>query len=220
MAQALSRPALIANALHLTTVLHMYLREPRLVQERAEAANAIAFEYGTPFELSYASFARGWALAQQGHLEEGIVEMRRTAKKPAESGFAARPRWFVYLAEACAKSEGPSVGLNLLAEGVALMECTGERMYEAELYRVKGELLLMQEPVNGPEAEHCFRTAIEVARRQAGKIVGIARDNQPRAIAQRAGPPRRSARDARRNLRLVHRGLRHRRFEGRQGAAR
>jgi tetratricopeptide (TPR) repeat protein len=47
LAQALSRPAPIANALHMTTVLHMYLREPRLPLERAEASNAIAIEYGT-----------------------------------------------------------------------------------------------------------------------------------------------------------------------------
>ena len=65
------------------------------------------------------------------------------------------------------------MGLNVLAEGIALMERTGERMFEAELHRVKGELLLMQDAANGPEAEDCFRTAIEVARRQAGKSLEL-----------------------------------------------
>jgi predicted ATPase len=56
---------------------------------------------------------------------------------------------------------------------MALTERTGERMYEAELHRVKGELLLMHDAANCPEAERCFRTAIEVARRQAGKSLEL-----------------------------------------------
>jgi predicted ATPase len=53
------------------------------------------------------------------------------------------------------------------------MERSGERMFEAELSRVNGELLLMHDAANLPEAEPCFRTAIEVARRQAGKSLEL-----------------------------------------------
>jgi predicted ATPase len=151
----------------------MYLRDPRMAQERAEAAIAIATEHGFPFELAFGTLARGWALAQQNHLKEGIAEMRRAVGAGEETGFAARPRWFAFIAEACAKSEGPGMGLKVLAEGMALIEHSGERMYEAELHRIKGELLLMRDAANGPEAEHCFRTAIEVARRQAGKSLEL-----------------------------------------------
>src|ERR1700693_3684958 len=48
--------------------------------------------------------------------------------------------------------------------------------------------------------------------------MGVACDDQPRAVTRFSGAPRRSAHNARRNLRLVYRGLRHRRSEGRQGA--
>src|SRR5262249_8106334 len=156
----LSRPALIANALHVTASLQMYMRDPNMARQSAEAANPIASEYGTPFELSYGSFARGWALAQQGHLDEGIGEMRRAGQKPSGCGFAARPRWFVSLAETCVKSEGPEEALKLIAEGTVLMERTGERWYESELYRVKGELLLMRHSADPSEAEDCLSTAI------------------------------------------------------------
>ena len=154
-------------------MFNMFLRDPRTAQARAEAAIAIASEHGLPFELAYGTFARGWALANQGHMEEGVAEMRRAAGASEESGYATRPRWFVFLAEACARSEGPDVGLEVLAEGMALTERTGERMYEAELYRVKGELLLVQDSANTLEAEHSFRTAIEVARCQAGKSLEL-----------------------------------------------
>jgi predicted ATPase len=53
------------------------------------------------------------------------------------------------------------------------MERSGERMFEAELYRVEGELLLMHEAADLLKAEHCFRTAIEVARRRAGKSLEL-----------------------------------------------
>ncbi len=53
------------------------------------------------------------------------------------------------------------------------MEATGERIYEAELHRLKGELLLMQDAGNTVEAERCFRSAIEVGRRQAGKSLEL-----------------------------------------------
>jgi predicted ATPase len=71
------------------------------------------------------------------------------------------------------QERGRWLGLEVLAEGMALTERTGERMYEAELHRVQGELLLMHDAANGPEAEHCFRTAIEVARRQGGKSLEL-----------------------------------------------
>jgi class 3 adenylate cyclase/tetratricopeptide (TPR) repeat protein len=171
-AEALSRPAPLANALSLVAVLHMFLRDPRMAHERAEAAIAIAAEQGFPFELAFGTLARGWALAKKGHLE-GIAEMRRAVTAGEDTGFAARPRWFAFLAEACAKSEGPGAGLKLLAEGLGLMEATGERMYEAELHRLKGELLLMQSAGNTVDAESCFRTAIEVARRQAAKSLEL-----------------------------------------------
>ena len=50
------------------------------------------------------------------------------------------------------------------------MERSGERFYEAELNRLKGELLLMQDPSAEAEAEHCLRTAIDVARRQSARL--------------------------------------------------
>jgi predicted ATPase len=49
------------------------------------------------------------------------------------------------------------------------MERIGERFFEAELYRLKGELLLMQDTSDAVQADRSFRQAIEVARRQSAK---------------------------------------------------
>ena len=72
------------------------------------------------------------------------------------------------LAEAEGKAGRPEQGLTSLAEALALVEKTDERHWEAELNRVKGELLLLQG--DEAEAEASFHKAIEVARRQQAKL--------------------------------------------------
>ena len=86
-------------------------------------------------------------------------------------------------------------GLTVLAEALALVDKTGERVSEAELYRLKGELLLAQESrkqgvrskaqrvddlepqsyILDPhgEVEACFHKAIEVARQQHAKSLEL-----------------------------------------------
>ena len=69
-------------------------------------------------------------------------------------------------------------------------------------------------------AEADFREAITLAQKMNGKPLGTVLDNQPSAIDALYWPPRRGAKDARLNPRLVHRGVRHRRPQGREGLAR
>ena len=57
----------------------------------------------------------------------------------------------------------------MLAEALTLADTTGERWYESELYRLKGELLLQQSSDNQAEAESCFAQAIAIARSQQAK---------------------------------------------------
>ena len=79
----------------------------------------------------------------------------------------------VRLAEAHGKVGQVKEGLALLVEALAQVHKTGERDYEAELYRVKGTLTL-ESKVQGPkskvqEAEECFHKAIDIARQQSTK---------------------------------------------------
>src|SRR5215472_12560724 len=139
--ERLSRRDLLASALAVTTQLHKFMRDAGMARQVAEAAIAVSTAHGFPFELAVATFCRGWTLAYEGHLEEGIAEMRRAEADLEAPGFVQR--WAAFLAEARAKTEGPSAGLKQLAEG-ALARVTRERFYEAERSRLKGDLLLMQ----------------------------------------------------------------------------
>jgi len=69
--------------------------------------------------------------------------------------------------------EQPEAGLTALAEALTLVDTTGERWYEAELYRLKGVLLLQQSSSNQTEAESCFHQAIAIAQNQQAKSLEL-----------------------------------------------
>ena len=73
------------------------------------------------------------------------------------------------LAEAHGSQGEPEAGLTVLTEALTLVDKTGERCVEAELYRLKGELLLQQFSDNQTEAEVCFHHAISIAQSQQAK---------------------------------------------------
>jgi hypothetical protein len=78
------------------------------------------------------------------------------------------PATFGFLAEACASTQGPGAALEVLAQGIVSMEAIGERSFEAELYRIKGELLLMQGAANAPRgrsAAFVLRSKSQAARK-------------------------------------------------------
>jgi predicted ATPase len=102
---------------------------------------------------------RGWALGVRSRPEQGLAEMRQAVASARDAGYAPRPRWFPFLAELEARSSGPEEGLKTISEGLALLGSTEERFYEAELHRVKGELLLTQSDSNTAQAASCFKHA-------------------------------------------------------------
>jgi predicted ATPase len=67
----------------------------------------------------------------------------------------------------------PEAGLTALSEALALVETTGERYYEAELHRLKGELLLQHAAPEVSHAETCFQQALDIARRQQAKSLEL-----------------------------------------------
>lgn len=173
VAKKLPRPAFLALAHSITAMFHMLLRDPCMAQVHADAAIAMVGEYPIPFALAHASIMRGWAIAIQGNLEQGIAEMRQAIVSAEAAGYARRPRWFPFLAELEAMTNGVDAGLNVMSEGLALLESTEERLYEAELHRVRGELLLMQNDSNVASAKRCFEHALEVARKQSAKCLEL-----------------------------------------------
>jgi len=96
-------------------------------------------------------------------MQQGLAAWRATGAE------VFRPYGLALLAEASAKVGQREEGLTLLAEALAVTNDTGERRWEAELYRLKGELLLVHSAEQHAEAETCFRQALDIARHQQAK---------------------------------------------------
>jgi class 3 adenylate cyclase/predicted ATPase len=159
----------LARALISAAWLHQWRREGQLGQERAEAAMTLSTEQGFPHWLVVGTHMRGWALAAQGHGAEGIAQMHQAiAARRAAGAKLGRSLWLTLLAEAYGGMGQAEEGLVLVAEGLAVVNNTGERHWEAELYRLKGELLLHAAD-HEAEAEACFQQALAVARRQQAR---------------------------------------------------
>jgi predicted ATPase len=88
----------------------------------------------------------------------------------AVEGSAATTAAYTFLADSYRKNGRPKEELTTVATALSETERRGERRDESEGYRVKGELLLIRNPPDDAEAEQCFRTAIEIARRQKAKF--------------------------------------------------
>jgi predicted ATPase len=186
VAQEVAHPLSLTAAQTVFAFTHQFRREGHAAQEHAETAVGLCSQHGFPFFLGLATIMLGWARAEQGHTEEGIAQMRQgIADYQATGAELPKPRIIALLAEALGKVGQPEEGLNVLAEALAVVNKNGERDYEAELYRLKGELILQQFKVQGStfqatdprlltpdsqgEAEACFLKAIEIAQKQQAK---------------------------------------------------
>jgi DNA-binding SARP family transcriptional activator len=148
--------------------LHLFRRESQAAQEHEELLMRVSADAGLDVWRSEGMCYRGWRQVLAGQVVEGIAQLRQGLAAMHTVGTAQhRTSFLAAQAEGYGKASQLDRGLKVLEEAFILAEKTGERYYEAELYRVKGDLLLMQ----GHEAEAAasFRQAIEVARQQRAK---------------------------------------------------
>ncbi|MGZ6253978.1 MAG: ATP-binding protein, partial [Candidatus Binataceae bacterium] len=174
LAQALSHPLSLAFAEGLVGYLHQYRREVRAAQETAEQLTVLSVEHGFPHWMAQATVTRGWAMAKQGHNQEGIAQIREgLAAFRAIGDGVLLPHAFCLLAEACEEAGRLDDGLGALTEALAAANEHEIRHYEAEMHRLKGELLLRQDHSKAAEAEGCFQRAVEIARNQNAKSLEL-----------------------------------------------
>jgi predicted ATPase len=194
LAEKLSDPFNLGFALVFAAGLHQLRREGRAAQQRAEAGIALAREHGLASLSSAGTIRRGWALAEQGQLDEGLAQMREgLAARRTTGAELAQPYFLALQAEVYGKIGQEEQALSLLTEALAAVHTTGSRRQEAELYRFKGELSLQSRqgkarqnkseiaspqpltpsPQAEAEAEACFLKAIEIARKQSAKSLEL-----------------------------------------------
>jgi len=179
LAQELSQPFSLCFALVYSLTIHCLRGEGKTAQERAEILIPLSTEQGFAHFLANGLLLRGWALVRQGQGREGITQLcQGLAAYRATRADLNRSFFLAGLAEAYAQTGQTEEGLSVAAEVLAAVESTGERFYEAEMYRLKGTLTLQSKDPSPKsqvevEAEACFHKAIEIARRQQAKSLEL-----------------------------------------------
>ncbi len=170
VAQRSSAPYSLAHASLSVAAHHLIRGDNTAAQNCAEEAMVLTEELGLASFSALATTWHGAALIAQGRFEEGIAGMRRGISAFRATGGTPRARDLCFLASGLGKAGRPQEGLQIVEEGFASVAKTGAQVYSPWLHHVKGELLLVQNPSDNAEAELCFRTAIEIARRQSARM--------------------------------------------------
>jgi predicted ATPase len=165
-----SHPYSSAVGLYWAAIFHRLRREMQSTREQADALIALSSEQGFTMTSAFGSILRGSVLAEQGEREQALAQIEQgIAGHRATGGTLRQPYWLALLVEAHAEAGNVEQALTVLAEALNVVSQTEERWCEAELYRLKGELLLRRDDSNAAEAQHCLVHAIEIARNQTAK---------------------------------------------------
>jgi tetratricopeptide (TPR) repeat protein len=174
VAEQLGYPFNLAFAYNWAARVHQDRRDLALTRDLAERAYSLCTEQGFPNWRACAMIMRGWVLSEEGNPPTGTEQMLAgDTLYRSIGGECFRSYFLALLAEAYGKGGRPDEGLRLVGEAIENTSRTEERLYEAELYRVKGELLLRQTESATQQAEGCFLKAIEVARRQGARSLEL-----------------------------------------------
>ena len=164
----------------------------------AKALSSVAHEHGIALWIGFGAFLEAWVELRSGSPEIGLLNMRRAAALLQRDGVGAfQPLVRTSLAEAEARNGEMEAALATLEQALDDFDRTGQRWFDAEIHRMRGEILLEQNPADPALAEDAFLTAIAVAQAQKTAQFRTA----GRAFARQAlpinRPPRRRARRTR-----------------------
>ena len=170
LAEEVAHPYSLTLALVYAAIVHQCRREVLAAHAQAAAALTLATAQGFAQRVAWSTVLHGWALALQGQSEAGLAAIRQGLTADLATGATHFRLYFLgLLAEAYGAGGHPDEGLHALAEALAVVDTTELRDYAAELYRLKGALLLQQAVPDAVQAEACFQEALAIARQQQAR---------------------------------------------------
>jgi predicted ATPase/class 3 adenylate cyclase len=160
-------------------LVYQFCRDEDSVAASVQALVLLCQQHSLPLWLGVAASIEGWVTLERGQLAAGVARIRQAWIDLRATGSRLfLPHLSVWLAEGYAAQAQITEALNVIAEALEFVHQTDERWWEAELYRLKGELLVKGEGgtlrvKEEAAAEACFLKAIEVARRQTAKALEL-----------------------------------------------
>ncbi len=163
----LSDPQSVAFVLVFATFFHQLCREADRAGEMADACIALCDEHGIVQEREWVAPIRGWVMALQGKPREGIAYLRQSlARHRAMQSQLNFPYYLAILIELLLREGEIAEGLEAVEEALQVIERTQQRLFLAEIYRLKGELVRARD-ADSVDAEMLFEQAMDIAEHQS-----------------------------------------------------
>jgi class 3 adenylate cyclase/predicted ATPase len=170
LAHRLVHPFSSAVALAYAAMLHQFRREPTEVRARADAARSICTDHGFSYYHAWAAIMNGWAVAEEGDVEDAIARVRVGVRDLRATGAELRlPHYLGILADLYRRAQRLEDATVTLAEARAVAERNAEHWADASLHLLEGDLALAIG--DQAEAERCFRRAMESAQAQNARTL-------------------------------------------------
>jgi predicted ATPase/class 3 adenylate cyclase len=174
LAEALQHPFSLARALCLAAYLSHCLRDPQRTQQHAQAALDLSQAQGFPIWIAAANLIQAWGQVVQGQTALGVTQLRQEIESLQALGIRqGRSNHLALLVEAHLVTKQVAEGLAAISEALRFIDETVEYAYVAELYRLRGELLLCTDEAPHSEVEGCFQQALDIARRQQARMLEL-----------------------------------------------
>ena len=171
LARSLRSPNSIGFALVWQAYVHQMRCEPDAVRDATSEALRLAAEHGLADVHAWATVWHAWTSTDP---RASITVMQASLEAQRRFGSEiARPHQLALVADVMTRAGDVDSALRIVDEGLRQATRTGDRYYEPELHRLKGELLLRgaaATPDTARRAAVCFSTAIDVARRQGSRL--------------------------------------------------
>jgi tetratricopeptide (TPR) repeat protein len=167
LARRLAQPFSLVHALFAASLTHFQRGELERTESLAEEVMRLAEQFGSPLYRESGRFWRGCARVGSAKTESGMADIQLAAVELSTIGTGlGAPMAMCQMAEGFRRVEQYDIALGMLETAIALAEHQCQHFYDAELYRVKAEVLL---DMDAEKAEALFHKALEVARRQEAK---------------------------------------------------
>jgi predicted ATPase len=173
-ARDLGHPQTLAFVMLFRMLLHHLRREPLETRASYDALAPLCVEKGLAQEMLWACPVNGWAIFELGDRERGLAEIERGVTDQEERHSALlRPYYLLLQADALRRSGRTEEAAQRLEAAATASLATAQHMFEAELHRLRGELLLDADRLQGEAARESFEKALAEARRQGAALLEL-----------------------------------------------
>ncbi|MCI0603514.1 AAA family ATPase [bacterium] len=170
MARKIGHPESLALALFFSAFVHQLLGNIEQTMGFTQELRQLSEQHALIQWIAFGKSLNGWALSKTDKVKEGLLEMQQAFELHDRIGTEiSRPHFLALSAEILADNGSLKVALDVIDQALERTRITGGAYYEAELYRLKGQLLLRQAN-RQKQAGNCFRTSVEIARRQKSHL--------------------------------------------------